>query len=398
VDNKLTSDDDDLLAALGVDVEADAGGRRSTGVERLIAGFREIESFVDRNGRPPSREPGHDIFERMYAVRLASLLRQDDCRVVLKPFDRLGLLSGATATIDPGTLDDDDLLAELGVDADAIAPDEDITALRHVRPAADKKAAAEEVANRRKCEDFETFRPLFEQVQAEIDAGIRSTRIFEGNPEIAEGRYFVLFGQKAYVATVGEPFKNDHGYTDARLRVIFDNGTESNYLMRSLQRALQKDELGRRITEPSAGPLFADESEPEDLESGTVYVLRSQSDHVMVTANREILHKIGVTGGSVERRVANAKLDPTFLLADVEVVATYRLFNINRTKLENIIHRVFGPARLDITIKDRFDNPVVPREWFLVPLQAIDEAIDRIKDGTIGEYVYEPAQARLVEK
>ena len=55
-------------------------------------------------------------------------------------------------------------------------------------------------------------------------------------------------------------------------------------------------------------------------------------------------------------------------MADVEIVATYELYNINRTKLENLIHRVFDPARLDIEIKDRFGNPVIPREWFLVPL------------------------------
>jgi hypothetical protein len=107
------------------------------------------------------------------------------------------------------------------------------------------------------------------------------------------------------------------------------------------------------------------------------------------------LHKIGVTGGDVERRIANARLDPTFLMADVEIVATYELYNINRTKLENVIHRVFDPARLDIEIKDRFGNPVVPREWFLVPVFVVDEAVARIKDGTITNYIYDPKTASL---
>ena len=97
----------------------------------------------------------------------------------------------------------------------------------------------------------------------------------------------------------------------------------------------------------------------------------------------------------METRLANAKLDPTFLLADVDIVATYKLFNINRTKLENVIHRVFGNARLDIEIKDRFGNPVTPREWFLVPLFVIDEVVEKIKDGTIGDYLYEPSRASL---
>jgi hypothetical protein len=166
-------------------------------------------------------------------------------------------------------------------------------------------------------------------------------------------------------------------------------------LMRSLQRALHKDEAGRRITDPNAGPLFSDQHADDDVGSGTIYVLRSKSDNPVVAKNRDIIHKIGVTSGGVDRRVANAKLDPTFLLADVEVVATYELYNINRTKLENLIHRIFEPARLNIEIKDRFGHPVIPREWFLVPLYAINDAVEKIKDGTIAHYTYDPQAARL---
>jgi hypothetical protein len=205
-------------------------------------------------------------------------------------------------------------------------------------------------------------------------------------------------GQKAYVAEMDEEFLTAQGMTDARLRVIFDNGTESNMLMRSLQRALHKDDAGRRITDPVAGPLFADQTADGDEASGTIYVLRSKSDLPIVAENRRVLHKIGVTSGKVERRIANAKIDATFLLADVEIVATYELFNINRTKLENLIHRIFDAARLDIEITDRFGNPVVPREWFLVPLAAIDEAVERIKDGTITSYVYSPDIATLTKR
>jgi len=195
---------------------------------------------------------------------------------------------------------------------------------------------------------------------------------------------------------MGEIFSNAQGRTDARLRVIFDNSTESNLLMRSLQRALHKDEAGRRITDPVAGPLFADQNEEGDEASGIVYVLRSKSDHPVVAANRDVLHKIGVTGGDIARRFVNAKFDPTFLMAEVEIVATYDLYNINRTKLENLIHRIFGAARLDIEIKDRFGQPVIPREWFLVPLFVVNEAVDRIKDGTISSYRYDPKAAALV--
>lgn len=177
--------------------------------------------------------------------------------------------------------------------------------------------------------------------------------------------------------------------------MIYSNGTESDLLLRSLQRALYKDDAGRRITEPSAGPLFDDQTGDGDQASGTIYVLRSKSDHPLVAENREILHKIGVTGGSVERRIANAKMDPTFLMADVEVVATYELYNVNRAKLETLIHKVFGTARLDVEIKDRFGQPIVPKEWFLAPLFAVDEAVSRIRDGTITGYVYDPKTAKL---
>jgi hypothetical protein len=184
---------------------------------------------------------------------------------------------------------------------------------------------------------------------------------------------------------------------DSRLRVIYDNGTESDVLLRSLQRALHRDDAGRRITDPLAGPLFAEESEDGDLASGTIYVLRSKSNDSAIAQHRDVLHKIGVTGGDVARRIANAKLDPTFLLADVEVVASYKLSNINRAKLESLIHRIFDPARLDIEIIDRFGNPVIPREWFLVPLFVINEAVDRIRDGTITGYVYDPKMANLMK-
>ena len=391
--SKFTEEDDALLEALGVEVEAPAGTSRTPREERIIAGFEDIQRFFEQRGRLPQHGEDRDIFERMYAVRLDQLRRQDDCRVLLEPLDHQGLLAGSVS-VNPDELDDDALLAELGVEVGEPGED-DITNLRHVRSTAEKKAA-EEIANRQRCEDFEQFKPLFATIQAELDAGLRETRRFERKSEIEKGRFYILEGQKAYVADMEEPFANDQGKIDARLRVIFDNGTESNLLMRSFQKALQQDENGRRVIEPDAGPLFASENGDGDEQSGTIYVLRSKSDLPFVAENRMVLHKIGVTGGSVEKRVANAKLDPTFLLSDVEVVAAYRLYNINRSKLENVIHRVFGRAKLDVTIKDRFGNPVVPREWFLVPLNVIEEAVDRIKDGTISGYAYDPSSARLM--
>ena len=132
------------------------------------------------------------------------------------------------------------------------------------------------------------------------------------------------------------------------------------------------------------------------METGTIYVLRSHSSHPFVLEHRALIHKIGVTGGTVEARIAGADKDATYLLADVEVVATYKLHNINRTKLEKIFHRLFGAAQLDLTIQDRFGHPVKPREWFLVPLYVINEAVQHIRNGTIGDVAYDPKAARLL--
>lgn len=386
---------DELRAELDEFAQPEKKGGRSPREERIIAGFEEIQRFVEKQGRAPQHGEDRDIFERLYAVRLDRMRGLEECRTVLSPLDHQGLLTGAdTVAAAPADdeIDEDELLAELsGADGSA-----DITALRHVRGSAEKRAA-EEIGNRTVCEDFDRFKPLFEQVRKDLQSGVRETRPFQTMAEIQKGEFFIVGGQIAYVAEVGEEFTTQYERRDSRLRVIYDNATESDVLLRSLQRALHRDDAGRRITDPVAGPLFASESAEGDQASGTIYVLRSKSDHPVVAANRDVLHKIGVTGGEVARRFGNAKLDPTFLMADVDVVATYELYNINRTRLENLIHRIFDAARLNIEIKDRFGNPVVPREWFLVPLFIVDEAVSRIKDGTITAYRYDPRAAKLIQ-
>jgi len=225
---------------------------------------------------------------------------------------------------------------------------------------------------------------------------VRKALRFGRDASIEAHEFFILDGQFAYVAEMGETIKMATGHNDARLRVIFSNGTESNLLLRSLQKALWKDETGRRLTSPSMGPLFSDEPETDDIETGTIYVLRSQSSHPYVEQHRELIHKIGVTGGKVETRIAGADKEATYLLAGVEVVATYKLHNINRVRMENLFHKIFSSAQIDISIDDRFGNPVKPREWFLVPLQVINEAVERILDGSITEFAYDPKKASLV--
>lgn len=391
--------DDELLAELGVSVEQPKARTYTPREERIIAGFEDVVRFYEEHGRAPLHGEERDIFERLYAVRLDRLRELDECRDLLAGVDKHGLIAGTQLEdqVSPAEIDDDALLAELGVEP---VGEDDIRVLRNVQSAEERRAAAE-IANRTKCVDFDKFKLLFAEVERDLETGARITRQFVKDAgflksDITKGQFFILGGQVAYVADVGDTIKAPNGEFDARLRVIYSNGTESDLLRRSLQRALYKDEAGRRITEIEAGPLFASETEEGDFASGTIYVLRSKSDHPMVAEHRGLIHKIGVTGGSVEARIAGAEKSSTYLLAGVDVVATYKLFNINRSQLEGLIHKLFAPAMLDLTINDRFGNLVKPREWFLVPLNVIDEAVERIRDGSITSYIYDPKQARLV--
>jgi T5orf172 domain len=390
--------DDELLAELGVSIEQKAVRAYTPQQERIIAGFEDIHKFYDEHGRAPHHGEQRDIFERIYAVRLDRLRELEDCRSLLAGMDTHGLLEinfNASNNV-ADALNDDALLAELGIEPGG---DEDITQLRHVQTR-EERQAAEDIANRERCFDFAKFEPLFANLQRDLDTGVRNTRPFVKDAgflkaDIVTGQFFILGGQTVYVAEVGKAIKAPNGETDARLRVIYSNGTESNLLLRSLQRALYKDVAGRRISDPVAGPLFADNAGDDDTQSGTIYVLRSKSDHPLIAQHRDLIHKIGVTGGSVTARIAAAENDATYLLAGVEIIAEYKLFNINRTKLEKIIHKFFADAAYDIEITDRFGKPVRPREWFLVPLHVIDEAVERIRDGSIAELVYDPVTASL---
>jgi hypothetical protein len=162
-------------------------------------------------------------------------------------------------------------------------------------------------------------------------------------------------------------------------------------------RQLYEDEAGRRITDPAPGPLFADRSEDGELETGTINVLRSRSDHPFVAEHREVIHKIGVTSGSVETRISSAEKSSTYLLAGVDVVARYKVYGVNCQKLESLLHKVFAAAQLDILIPDRFGHQVKPREWFVLPLDVINEAVDRIRDRSITAFRYSPSDGKLVQ-
>ncbi len=385
---------EDMLAELGLDTSP-VQRRALTGVEeRVIAGFEEIKAFHLEHGRLPQDNCDQEIFERLYAIRLNRLRALEEYKDLLAQYDQDGILAPPQSKTDKEDLEDlsaEELLSELGLDEE----DNSFTTLTHVRTTEERRAA-EEIARREKCPDFEKFEALFKKVKQDLDTKERTTKRFERDATIEAGHWFIVGGQIAYVAEKGEEFINSSNHKNASLRVVFDNGTQSEMLMRSLERALQKDEAGRRVSDPNAGPLFTNETIDGDEASGFIYVLRSKSEDPDISSDRNLIHKIGVTS-NIERRFLNASNDPTFLMADIEVMKTYELFNINSLKLENLLHRIFENAKLELELIDRWGKPYRPQEWYLVPLSEIEDAIKRIMDGTITDYYYDTTQAKLAK-
>ena len=392
--SQFTDADDALLEELGVEVEVKQAAKYTKEEERIIAGFEEVQRFAEEHGRSPQHGEDKDIFERLYAVRLDRLNELEACRELLLPMDHQELLNSkmdSPESESEAEMDDDALLEALGVEAEKGSIEE----LKYVRPSKEIRAS-EEIAARERCEDFEQYKALFDQVKEDLEAGTRQMIRCDNKTDVKIGDLLVLKGQTAYIANAGEEFRDQNGKTDRRLRVIFSNATESQMLQRSFQKRLWEDDAARRIVTPSdLGPLFSDQVEEKDQASGIIYILRSKSDHSFIKEHRELIHKIGFTNGSVERRIADAENQPTYLLADVEIVKTYRLYNVNASKLENLFHKFFSAAKLTIEMLDRFGKPYQPREWFLVPLEAIDEAVERLKDGSLSEYGYDSKQAKL---
>ena len=384
---------DDLRSELASYSKPKKEQTRTPREERIIAGFEEIEHFIEKHKRPPQHGEDKDIFERLYAVRLDKIRSSEDCLAILKDSDKYGVLDGDSLVGDMSTFDTDSLLSEL---SDISNTANDITRLTHVT-SREERRTAEEIAQRTLCNDFEKFKNLFLALKENLKSGDHKATVLTRTPEIKKECIYILFGQIAYVADFGKTFISPQGRTDARLRLIFDNGTESNMLLTSLQRALLKDSASREIGPLTLGPLFSDQRDESDIESGLIYVLRSKSEHPVIKDNQNILHKIGVTGGNVDSRIKNAKNDPTFLMADVEIVSTYRLSNINRVRLEGLIHKFFSPAKFGIAIKDRFGKTIEPREWYLVPLFIIDEAVEMIKSGKILNSKYDVSQGKIIE-
>jgi len=370
----MIAEDDLGLLALPVKREA------MTKDERLVAGFGEIAEFVRRHGRPPEKD-ADDVTEMMLAHRLESMSASDEQRELLSPYDEGGILKPPKP---PESLKDAVAEDALGL---LDAPEEDIHTLRNVpKPS----APPEEIARRRPCRDFERFEPLFKACHAELRSGARRLVKFRDEQAVREGAFYVLNGVLVLVAEEGER-KIEHGRMNARLRCVFENATEADLLLRSFASRLYR--FGKTVTEPEE-KTRREVEERLGGEMGFVYVARSLSDDPEVRAIPD-LHKIGFTTGSAESRIADAIGSATFLDAPVKLVETFELPRSIAGKVEALLHRFFAAARLDIWF-EREGLPVADvREWFSVPLEAIEEAMELIESEGIQSYEYAPDDRRI---
>jgi hypothetical protein len=374
---------------------------RAAPADKDVAILREVTAFFQRYGRLP--EADADSHEEMRLGAIWKKISMDPGEA-LRAADHAGLL--ATEQLAPArSWRDEPLDEEIPGSLDDIFEDDalgvraDYASLRHTTPAADRHLP-DHRAEFVPCRDFAKFEERFETIQKALEAGERKAlpvlkwAIIE--PE--EGDVFIRNGLFALIAEKSEMTARS-GSRDHRLRVIFSNGMESDPLMSSFRKSLNEDKTARMVERAALGQL-ADDCEADRLDlSGTVYVARSLSDDPNIAAQRRILHKIGVTSQDVARRVADARNDPTFLLAPVEIVATFELKNLPRQKVENLLHRFFDSARpAELSIMDRFGKKVFPREWFYVLPEHVSQAATLIREGNLHEFRYDAAAQTIVKK
>jgi hypothetical protein len=326
----------------------------------------------------------HQIASELAYSRLESLRQERAKASSLGEYDEFGLLSGIKEIKSIADIYDDD---EFGILNDSAAS---IFELKHVPK---QTTMPDYVASRKPCADFERFEPMLIECQKDLSNGKRKLWPFAKEQQIHEGLFFVLKGILLYVAEVGDR-EVIGGKNNARLRCIFENGTESDMMLRSLAAELYKD--GRRVLVHEDRLLDGfDNISDADQQAGFIYILKSRSERPEIK-NIENLFKIGFSRGPVEERVKNAAQDPTFLMAPVAVVSAFKCFNMNPAKLENLLHRFFGEWCLDVDVFDREGQRYVPREWFIAPIDVIEQAIHFVISGEIVDFQYDGTRGAIV--
>lgn len=356
--------------------------------ERLIASFQEICDFFEINNHEP--EQGSGIQEHGLYSRLKGIRADKNKMEMLKAYDQFNLLTVVQrefASLDD-ILDDD----SLGLLADDY---EGLFDYQHI-PKPDERAMADFVARRKPCPDFKKYEEGFKEVQRDLSATKRKLILFKED-NLREGDFYVHNGILLLLEKVDfeegvQPFRSGNRIRkDGRTRIIFENGTESNMLYRSLYKILLAN--GKAVTSniDKVNVEFIEKFSnilDEDQDSGFIYILKSKSERPEIKEIRN-LFKIGFSKIAVEDRIKNAKLEPTYLMADVRIVMVYKCFNMNTQKLEQLLHNFFGKSCLNIDVFDKSSNRHIPREWFIAPLEVIEQAIHLIISGDIVNYRYD---------
>lgn len=361
--------------------------KKATPSDRLERAFLEVVEFRREYGRTPSATT-REIAERKLGARLDGLLANQEKLDAVKHLDQFDLLAEPEPPASIDELLEGDQLNLLEDDSGIL----DVSTL----PARKNPTHDFDVARRRKSADFKNFEHLFKSKHAELVDGTYRLIPFPGVQSIVEGAFFVLGGIMLFVAEVGETQHRVVGGKQEqkqRLRVIFENGTESSLYRQSLSIRLHEQEglaLARTGHDLS-------EIGDADIQTGYVYVLRSLSDDPQITDVPD-LYKIGFSRGPVEKRIARAEYEPTYLMGPVEIIASYRTYNLKTSALEHLLHRVFAKARLRVSQVGKDGRTYEPSEWFSVPLPVINQAIDLITSGDIVDYTYDLASQLLVER
>jgi hypothetical protein len=377
--------------------------------------FEEINVFVDTHNREPSSDG--DLSEKTLARRLAAFRNDSNLADSLKAFDKHGLLVSGSGDDESNdwelvySPDSNDSLLEIDESATSLDDifnsdafcalggdsDNDIFQMTNV-PAVDDKNRPDEIAQRKKCEDFYQFKSIFEKTQRNIDEGKVEAVTFARDSQIDVGDMFIYLGNLLLVDEVGEYEEDEKGRYNPRLRVIYDNGTESNILFRSLGRGLHKDPHSKRIIREADSVVDAFSNiTHKDKRSGQIYFLRSLSENPAIKAFPNLV-KIGYTENTVEERTKNAEKDPTFLEAPVKIVGAFECFNLNPNKFETLIHGVLHAQKLQMTLIAVDGRAYHPNEWFIVDLDTAKEVAKKIIDGSIVQYRMDNTVGKLVKK
>jgi len=397
LDDIFEDDDEELLNSRDTN-------QAPSQIQRLRGGFSDINAFIDERGREPSDEGEQS--ERRLARRLAAI-RQNRRKVqVLVQNDRHGLLASVSEQEVPADKNFDEVsenvtsLDDIFADADGLLDSEsqELFAERHVQFGA-KKNTPDEIAQRTPCRDFDRFEGLFSGAKSEVCEGHSETVRFAKGAQIQEGDFFILDGVMCLVDKIGE--KNEgvgHARHNPRIRVVFDNETESNLLLHSFARALYKDPNGRRILmDPDRVFDNGQGLSHHDRRKGVLYILSSKSANPELAAMRD-LYKIGYTEEELEKRIAGAQRSSTYLEAPVTVEATYDCFGVSPRAVERLVHAMLSSQKLNVTLTDHQGRRYRPREWFCVDLETAKAVVERIADGTISNYRIDGVSGRLVAK